>query len=88
MGKEADRLWERLTGTRRKKKPTVATARAHWKKEAGQLPKDERQRILDAIWEHRDIAVVAERFGVSEALVCGVVSLNTYTVKRLRRETL
>ena len=88
MGKEADRLWERLTGTKRERKPTVATVRAHWKKEAGQLPKEERQKLLDAIWKHRDIAVVAELFGMSEALVSGVVALNTYTVKRLRRETL
>ena len=71
-----------------RKRITIATIKAELKKKAKELPKEQRQRILDKLWDRLPFAAIAQEEGVDTRTVCGVMELNTYTVERIRRETL
>jgi len=69
------------------KRITIATVKAEWKKKAKALPKEQRQRILDAIWAKVSPSEIAEQEGVDWQAVYGVQELNTRYLPYLLTET-
>ncbi len=69
------------------KRITVATIKAEWKKKAKALPKEQRQRVLDMLWEKMTYQDVAESNQIDFETVMGVVELNTEYIPILRKET-
>jgi len=72
----------------RKRRLTMATLKAEWKRNAKALPKEQRQRILDMIWSGISFGKIAEQEGIDTPTVAGVFELNTIYLPRLRTETL
>lgn len=83
---EENRL-RKKAGLPPRKRITIATIKAELKKKAKALPKEQRQRILDKLWDCLPFGAIAQEEGVDTQTVCGVMELNTYTVKRMHRET-
>jgi hypothetical protein len=84
---EENKLRKEL-GLEPRKRFSVATVKARWKRAAKALPKDQRQRILDLIWARVPFGAIAEREHVDKDAVLGVYELNTYSISALNTETL
>lgn len=85
---EENKLCKELGLEPRKRRVTLATLKAEWKRLAKALPKEQRQRILDLIWSRYSFGEIAERESIDTVTVAGVHELNTEYIPILRKESL